>query len=121
LITLLPNTTGSQSFKLRTRESSSNTPFATKILLTNEFTYVSSSITPASASYYDDWLEITGSFNLESNQFYAINVNQFSGSTFIKELFRGEIYATTSSATILNSEPMIGYVASASVNEYITY
>jgi len=121
LTTLLPNTTSSQSFKLRTRESSSQTPFSVKIELQNEFTYVSSSITPASASYYDDWLEITGSFNLASNQFYSINVNQYVGGTFVKELYRGEIYATTASAIILDSAPMYGYVSSASVNEYITY
>lgn len=121
MITLLPNTTSPQSFKLRTRESSSQTPFSAIIELQNEFTYVSSSVTPASASYYDDWLVITGSFDLEPNVFYAINVDQYVGGTFVKQLFRGEIYATTSSAIILNSEPMIGYVASSSVNQYITY
>ena len=87
----------------------------------NEFTYVSSSITPASASYYDDWLVITGSFNLETNNFYSINVNQYVGGTFVKELYRGEIYATTQSAIILDSKPFEGYVASSSVNQYIVY
>lgn len=121
MTTLLPNTTSSQSFKLRTRESSSQLPFSAIIELQNEFTYYSSSITPASASYIDNWLVITGSFDLEPNTFYAINVDQYVGGTLVKELYRGEIYATTASAIILNSEPMIGYVATSSVNQYITY
>jgi hypothetical protein len=121
LTTLIPNTTSSQSFKLLTRESSSQTPFSVKLELENEYTYVPQTIIPASASYIDNWLVITGSFNLESNNFYSIKVHQYVGSTFVKELYRGEIYATTASAIILDSSPMEGYVASASVNEYIIY
>ncbi len=121
MTTLIPNTTSSQSFKLLTRESSSQTPFSVKLELENEYTYVPQTITPASASYIDNWLVITGSFNLDSNNFYSIKVHQYVGGTFVKELYRGEIYATTASAIILDSKPMEGYVASASVNEYIIY
>ena len=121
MTTLLPNTTSSQSFKLLTRESSSQTPFSVKLELQDEFTYVSSSVTPASASYIDNWLVITGSFNLGSNKFYSLKVEQYVGGTFVKELYRGEIYATTASAIVLDSKPMEGYVAPPSVNQYIVY
>ena len=121
MTTLIPNTATPQSFKLRTRESGSQLPFSVYVEIQNEFTYYSASISPASASYYDNWLVITGSFDLEPNTFYAINVDQYVGGTFVKQLYRGEIYATTASAIILNSEPMIGYVATSSVNQYIVY
>ena len=120
MTTLLPNTTALQSFKLRVRETGSQTPFSVIVELDNEFTYVSASYSVTS-SFTDDWLYITGSFPLAQNQFYSINANQYVGGTFVKELYRGEIYATTASAIILDTEPMFGYVASASVNEYITY
>lgn len=121
MTTLIPNTASPQSFKLRTRESGSQLPFSVYVEIQNEFTYYSSSISPASSSYYDDWLVITGSFDLEPNTFYGINVDQYSGSTLVKQLYRGEIYATTQSANVLTSEPMFGYVATSSVNQYITY
>jgi len=120
LTTLLPNTITPQSYKLRIRETGSQTPFSIVIQLQDEFTYVSQSIIPT-ASMADDWLVITGSFNLSPNTFYQYVIQQKSGSTTIGELYRGEIYATTASATILNTEPMYGYVASSSVNQYIVY
>ena len=121
MTTLLPNTSAPQSFKLLTRESSSQLPFSVKFELHDEFTYVSSSVTPASASYIDGWLVVTGSFNLETNRFYSFNINQYSGSIEVKQLYRGEFYATTQSAYIIDTKPMEGYVASSSVNQYIVY
>ena len=120
MTTLLPNTSAPQSYKLRIRETGSQVPFSVVIQLQDEFTYVSQSIIPT-ASMYDDWLVITGSFYLSPNTFYQYIIQQKSGSTTIGELYRGEIYATTASATILNTEPMYGYVASSSVNQYIVY
>ena len=117
---LTPQTGSIQSFKIRTRPSASNSPFTVSLFLTDEETNVTQSITPISASYdSSDFLVVSASLYLTSSHFYKLQVLQFSGSTECAELYRGEIYATTQSATLLNSEPLLSYTDSS--NDYIIY
>jgi hypothetical protein len=118
---LTPQTNATQSFQLRTRPYVSySAPFTCSLVLVNEETNVSQSITPISAFYNsNDFLVISASLNLKPNNFFKFQVFQMSGSVQCTELYRGEILPTTESATVRNSEPLLSYIDSS--NDYIIY
>ena len=65
---------------------------------------------------------VTASMILTGSEWYAFEVIQLSGSTDCTSLYRGELFPTTESATVRNSEPMLSYTGSSSnINDYIIY
>ena len=114
-----PNT-GSIQFAIRTRPTSSCTPFKIKINWTNEESNVTGSMSNITASYNsNDFLNITASFYGSGSNFYAINIYQLSGSSSINELYRGELLPTTESPTVRNSDPFYSWTGSN--DTYIIY
>lgn len=118
---LLPDTSAVQSFQIRTRPSASfSAPFSCSLLLTDEETNVSHSVTPISAVYNtNDFLIISASLYLTSSHFYTIQVFQESASIQCSELYRGELLPTTESATVRDSKPLLSFYDSS--NDYIIY
>ena len=128
MIILSPNTSGSQSFKVRTRPAVSAslvTSASISLHLANEDTNQEITITPTYASYNTyDFLVVSASLYLTGSDFYTIRINQMTGSNICTELYRGEILPTTESATVRNSEPLLSYTGSSTtqvLNEYIIY
>lgn len=112
------------TFAVRTRPTSSYGTFAIKLKFSNEETYANKDISGSAvtASYNStDFLAVTASINLTGSQFYTLQIMQLSGSVECNELYRGELYPTTASATILNSEPFSSYLNASSSTEYIIY
>ena len=103
--------------------SASLSNFKVKLFLTNEDTNKQTTITNVTASYNSyDFLMVTASMFLTGSDFYTVEVVQLSGSTDCTVLYRGELFPTTESATVRNSEPMLSYTGSSSnVNDYIIY
>jgi len=115
-----PNDTGSIQFAIRTRPTASCSPFNIRINWTNEESNVTGSMTNVTASYNsNDFLNVTASFYGSGSNFYTIHIFQLSGSTEINELYRGELYATTESPVLRNSEPFYSWTGSN--DTYIIY
>jgi hypothetical protein len=107
-----PNT-GSVKFQVRTRPTQSVSPFKVVINLTNEETRSGSIISNVTASYdSNDFLNVTASMYLSGSNFYTIHIYQLSGSVQCNELYRGELYPTTESPTVINSEPFYSWTGS---------
>jgi len=123
MIVVTPDTNTKQSFSIRTMPSASLSSFKVRLGLTNEDTNKVTSITNVTASYNNfDFLQVTASMFLTGSDFYTVEVIQLSGSTDCTVLYRGELFPTTESATVRNSEPMLSYTGSSSnINDYIIY
>lgn len=123
MIIVTPDTNTPQSFSVRTMPSASLSNFKVRLSLTNEDSNKYTSITNVTASYNSfDFLMVTASMFLTGSDFYAMDIIQLSGSTDCTVLYRGELFPTTESATVRNSEPMLSYTGSSStVNDYIIY
>ena len=103
--------------------SASLSSFKVKLFLTNEDTNKQTTITNVTASYNSfDFLMVTASMFLTASEWYTMDVIQLSGSSDCTVLYRGELFPTTESATVRNSEPMLSYTgSSANINDYIIY
>jgi hypothetical protein len=123
MIIVTPDTNTKQSFSIRTMPSASLSSFKVRLNLTNEDTNKVTSITNVTASYNNfEFLMVTASMFLTGSDFYTVEVVQLSGSTDCTVLYRGELFPTTESATVRNSEPMLSYTGSSSnINDYIIY
>ena len=123
MIIVTPDTNATQSFSIRTMPSASFSSFKVRLSLTNEDTNKHTSITNVTASYNSfDFLQVTASMFLTGSEWYTMEVVQLSGSTDCTVLYRGELFPTTESATVRNSEPMLSYTGSSSnINDYIIY
>ena len=123
MIIVTPDTNTKQSFSIRTMPSASLSTFKVRLFLTNEDTNKTTSITNVTASYNSfDFLQVTASMFLTASEWYTMDVIQLSGSTDCTVLYRGELFPTTESATVRNSEPMLSYTGSSSnINDYIIY
>ena len=121
MIVILPNTSSVQYLRVRTMPTASSvTPFKVRLALTDIDTNKDLSITNVTASYDSfDFLNISASLNLSGSHFYTMEVIQLSGSTDCTVLYRGELFPTSQSATVRNSEPFLSYTGSN--NEYIVY
>ena len=123
MIIVTPDTNTTQSFSVRTMPSASLSSFKVKLFLTNEDTNKQTTITNVTASYNSfDFLMVTASMFLTASEWYTMDVIQLSGSSDCTVLYRGELFPTTESATVRNSEPMLSYTGSSSnINDYIIY
>ena len=123
MIIVTPDTNTKQSFSIRTMPSASLSSFKVKLFLTNEDTNKQTTITNVTASYNSfDFLMVTASMFLTASEWYTMDVIQLSGSSDCTVLYRGELFPTTESATVRNSEPMLSYTGSSSnINDYIIY
>jgi len=123
MIVVTPDTNTKQSFSIRTMPSASLSSFKVRLFLTNEDTNKQTSITNVTASYNSfNFLQVTASMFLTASEWYTMDVIQLSGSTDCTVLYRGELFPTTESATVRNSEPMLSYTGSSSnINDYIIY
>jgi hypothetical protein len=123
MIIVTPDTNTKQSFSVRTMPSASLSSFKVKLFLTNEDTNKQTTITNVTASYNSfDFLMVTASMFLTGSEWYTMDIVQLSGSTDCTVLYRGELFPTTESATVRNSEPMLSYTGSSSnINDYIIY
>ena len=123
MIIVTPDTNTTQSFSIRTMPSASLSSFKVKLFLTNEDTNKQTTITNVTASYNSfDFLMVTASMFLTASEWYTMDVIQLSGSADCTVLYRGELFPTTESATVRNSEPMLSYTGSSSnINDYIIY
>ena len=123
MIIVTPDTNTKQSFSIRTMPSASLSTFKVRLFLTNEDTNKTTSITNVTASYNSfDFLQVTASMFLTASEWYTMDVIQLSGSTDCTVLYRGELFPTTESATVRNSEPMLSYTGSSpNINDYIIY
>jgi hypothetical protein len=106
-------------FDVRTRPSASYNPFVVKMNYTNEETNVSGS-TIVTASYdANDFLQVTASLYASASNFYKFTLVQMSGSVECNQLYRGELFPTTASAYVLDSEPFSSYTSAS--NTFIIY
>ena len=123
MIVVTPDTNTKQSFSIRTMPSASLSSFKVRLFLTNEDTNKTTSITNVTASYNSfNFLQVTASMFLTASEWYTMDVIQLSGSTDCTVLYRGELFPTTESATVRNSEPMLSYTGSSpNINDYIIY
>ena len=123
MIIVTPDTNAKQSFSIRTMPSASLSSFKVRLFLTNEDTNKQTSITNVTASYNSfNFLQVTASMFLTGSEWYTMDVIQLSGSTDCTVLYRGELFPTTESATVRNSEPMLSYTGSSpNINDYIIY
>jgi hypothetical protein len=86
---------------------------------TNEETSITGS-TIVTASYdSNDFLQVTASLYASASNFYKFTLVQMSGSIECNELYRGELYPTTASSTVLDSEPFESYTTAS--NTFIIY
>jgi hypothetical protein len=113
------NATGSIKFDVRTRPTSSYTTFVVRMNFTNEETNITGSTTVTASYTSTDFLKVTASLYASASNFYSFQLIQMSGSVECNELYRGEFTPTTSSATIVNSQPLFSYTGSN--NDYIIY
>lgn len=106
-------------FSVRTRPTQSYATFAVKMKWTNEESNVTGS-TIVTASYdSNDFLNVTASLYASASNFYKFTLVQMSGSVECNQLYRGELYPTTASAYVLDSEPFSSYTTAS--NEFIIY
>jgi hypothetical protein len=107
------------NFAVRTRPTQSYSPFAVKMNWTNEESNVTGS-TIVTASYdSNDFLNVTASLYASASNFYKFTLVQLSGSVECNELYRGELYPTTASAYVLDSEPFSSYTTAS--NSFIIF
>ena len=122
---LLPNTTGSQYFRVRTMPTASTgATLDLRLNLLNEDKNKRQTVSGSFLSFhYDsyDFLCVTASFVpvLTANMFYNIEIEQWSGSVLCQTIYRGELLPTTQSATVRDSVPMFSYTDTD--NQYIIY
>lgn len=115
-----PNATGSVKFSVRTRPTQSYSPFRVKMYWTNEESNVTGSEIVTASYNSNDFLNVTASaLYASASNFFAIHLFQMSGSVECNELYRGELYPTTQSAIIRNSEPLFSYTGSN--DQYIIF
>jgi hypothetical protein len=103
------------NFKVRTRPAQSFSPLRVRMDWGNEESYVSGS-TVVTASYdSNDFLCVTASLYASASNFYKFQLFQLSGSSDFQcnELYRGELFPTTQSAVVLNSEPFYSYTSAS--------
>jgi len=114
MIVVSPNTnaTGSIRFAVRTRPTSSLGTFVVRMNFTNEETQKTGSVTVTASYSSTDFLNVTASMYASASNFYGFQLIQMSGSVECNELFRGQLLPTTSSATIVNSQPLFSYTGS---------
>ena len=115
-----PDTTGSINFSVRPRPTASYSPFSVKMEWQNEESYASGSQIVTASYDSNDFLNVTASaLYASASNFFAIHLFQMSGSVECNELYRGELYPTTQSAIIRNSEPLYSYTGSN--DQYIIF
>jgi hypothetical protein len=114
MIVVSPNTsaTGSVRFSVRTRPTSSLGTFVVRMNYINEENQKSGSVTVTASYSSTDFLNVTASLYASASNFYSFQLIQMSGSVECNELYRGELLPTTSSATIVNSQPLFSYTGS---------
>jgi hypothetical protein len=111
--------TGIVKFDVRTRPTASYSSFVVRMNWTNEESNVTGS-TIVTASYdSNDFLQVTASLYASSSNFYKFTLVQLSGSVECNELYRGELYPTTASAYVLDSEPFTSYTTAS--NTFIIF
>lgn len=111
--------TGTVKFDVRTRPTSSYNTFVVKMNWTNEESNVTGS-TIVTASYdSNDFLNVTASLYASASNFYKFTLVQMSGSVECNELYRGELFPTTASAYVLDSEPFSSYTTAS--NTFIIF
>ena len=111
--------TSTVNFDVRTRPTASYSPFVVKMNWTNEESNVTGS-TIVTASYdSSDFLQVTASLYASASNFYKFTLVQMSGSIECNELYRGELYPTTASAYVLDSEPFSSYTTAS--NTFIIF
>jgi hypothetical protein len=107
------------NFTVRTRPTQSYSPFRVRMNWTNEESNVTGS-TIVTASYdSNDFLNVTASLYASASNFYKFTLVQLSGSVECNELYRGELYPTTASAYVLDSEPFSSYTTAS--NSFIIF
>jgi hypothetical protein len=114
MIVVSPNTnaTGSIRFAVRTRPTSSYASFVVRMNYINEENQKTGSVTVTASYSSTDFLNVTASLYASASNFYSFQLIQMSGSVECNELYRGELLPTTSSATIVNSQPLFSYTGS---------
>jgi hypothetical protein len=111
--------TSTVKFDVRTRPTSSYNTFVVKMNWTNEESNVTGS-TIVTASYdSNDFLNVTASLYASASNFYKFTLIQMSGSVECNELYRGELFPTTASAYVLDSEPFSSYTTAS--NTFIIF
>jgi hypothetical protein len=115
MLIIQPNTTGSQLLKLKVRETSSLGPITCSISYgsSDRWTYGN---TTCSVAEFDsnDFLNLSTSIDIPYDEVYSFQIYQVSSSNLqYKELFRGELMATTESVTVRKSEPFVSYTGSS--------
>ena len=106
-------------FDVRTRPTASYSSFVVKMNWTNEESNVTGS-TIVTASYdSNDFLQVTASLYASASNFYKFTLVQMSGSVECNELYRGELFPTTASAYVLDSEPFSSYTTAS--NSFIIF
>ena len=115
MIVVSPNTnaTGSIRFAVRTRPTSSYASFVVRMNYINEENQQTGSVTVTASYSSTDFLNVTASLYASASNFYSFQLIQMSGSVECNELYRGELLPTTSSATIVNSQPLFSYTGSS--------
>ena len=121
MIVVSPNTssTGSIKFAVRTRPTSSYASFVVRMNFHNEETNASGSTTVTASYTSTDFLNVTASLYASASNFYSFQLIQMSGSVECNELYRGELYPTTASAYVLDSEPFSSYTTAS--NSFIIF
>ena len=115
-----PNATGSVKFSVCTRPTQSYSPFRVKMYYTNEENNQTGSMIVTASYDSNDFLNVTASaLYASASNFFAIHLFQMSGSVECNELYRGELFPTTQSATLRDSDPFFSYTGSNNV--YILY
>ena len=107
------------NFAVRTRPTQSYSPFVVKMKFTNEESNVTGSTTVTASYDSNDFLNVTASLYASASNFYKFTLIQMSGSVECNELYRGELYPTTSSAYVLDSEPFSSYTTAS--NTFIIF
>jgi hypothetical protein len=86
---------------------------------TNEESNVTGSTTVTASYDSNDFLNVTASLYASASNFYKFTLVQMSGSVECNELYRGELYPTTASAYVLDSEPFSSYTTAS--NTFIIF
>ena len=107
-----PNTS-SVSFKIKTRPTQSFSPFRVRMDWENEESYVTGSVFVTASYDSEDFLVVTASLYASGSNYYNFRLFQMSGSTACNELYRGELYPTTQSPIIIDSEPFFSYTSAS--------
>jgi len=107
------------NFTVRTRPTQSYSPFRVKMNWTNEESNVTGSTTVTASYDSNDFLNVTASLYASASNFYKFTLVQMSGSVECNELYRGELYPTTASAYVLDSEPFSSYTTAS--NTFIIF